>query len=406
MSIPDPIVLLDARARYVHPAFRTTRASTKTVFDAAGRLVTVPVNAIGWDHDPRTGYLSEPQTTCFLRRANDWADATWVKAEVTIDPGADPGIGAGGLAKMVETSAESLHEVRQTIAVGGGAHTLSVVAKAAERYVIRLAAVDVAAPSNNIIMQANLLSLSTSSWANGDGVVLGVEAKPLPLRDDLVRVVLSGALSSVPASWRVSVSLINENPSYTGDGSSGAYVGYAQLEPGVQATSWNDTLDDVVVRSPDALTLPQIGALPWWSSERGTLLVEADVIGATSAHADSAAVVFMLTSDLRVRFLGTGALAVTGSIAAQNLVLLGSELSRGRHIVALSWDRGSVAGVADGRSVMVGDLVGNLPASPSLRIASNPVNPTQTLRGRIYRAVYYPQRLSNADLQSLTAIQE
>ena len=113
MSIPDPIVLLDARAKYVHPAFQMTRVSTKTVFDSAGRLVTVPANALGWDHDPATGqargYLAEPSATNLLLHSNDFSDSYWVKFRISQTSGAITGPDGNGMAKLVEDNQEGLH---------------------------------------------------------------------------------------------------------------------------------------------------------------------------------------------------------------------------------------------------------------------------------------------------------
>src|SRR5690625_4496037 len=99
MSIPDPIVLLDARARYVHPAFQMTRASTKTVFDSTGRLVTVPANALGWDHDPATGesrgYLAEPSATNLLLHSNDLTQGAWSKSNLSVSAAAIIGPNGG-----------------------------------------------------------------------------------------------------------------------------------------------------------------------------------------------------------------------------------------------------------------------------------------------------------------------
>src|SRR5690606_21557700 len=95
MSIPDPIVLLDARARYVHPAFQMSRASTKPVFDATGKLVTVPANALGWDHAPATGqargYLSERSRTNLILHSNDLTQGVWTTPGASITPNATTG---------------------------------------------------------------------------------------------------------------------------------------------------------------------------------------------------------------------------------------------------------------------------------------------------------------------------
>src|SRR5690606_33006189 len=133
MSIPDPVVLLDARAKYVHPAFQMTRASTRTVFDAAGRMVTMPINAIGWDHDPATGqargYLAEPQSTNTILYSNDLSQGYWTKTEVSVTPG------SGGLWKISETANQGLHRIRsQALSFSlGSVVSCSFFAKAAER---------------------------------------------------------------------------------------------------------------------------------------------------------------------------------------------------------------------------------------------------------------------------------
>src|SRR5690606_31959019 len=123
MSIPDPVVLLDARARYVHPAFQMTRASAKTVFDGAGRLVTVPANALGWDHDPATGqargYLAEPQATNLLLHSNDLTQGAWGTANASVSGGATTGPDGEGMAKLVEDASSGTHYCVQSFSLSG-----------------------------------------------------------------------------------------------------------------------------------------------------------------------------------------------------------------------------------------------------------------------------------------------
>lgn len=408
MSIPDPVVLLDARARYVHPAFELSRASTKTVWDSAGRLVTVPANAIGWDHDPATGqargYLAELSATNLLLHSNDLDQSAWGPVNASITPDAIAGPDGNGMAKLVEDTTANQHRVVQIFSISSGTTVVGqCIVAAAERSAVRLLLGDSAVSTDHISITADCgVGSVLNVGANGNAVVVGHGL--VPIGAGLWLVWIAGTVGDEATSARFQVSLsANGNLGYEGDGTSGLYVGYCQAEEGSYPTSYIETGAATATRSLDSLVLSDLGDFPWWRSERGTLLV--DVEPPNNPY-DQVRFLFDIGTAIRLSIVSNGILRVHGSYPNNDINIhnvVNNPLERS--VVCVAWDQDEVA------CSMNGDIVGTVAAAGSALSATalalgNFVATNRPLGGRIRRAVYYPARLSNADLQSLTAIQE
>lgn len=409
MSIPNPVVLLDARAKHVHPAFRMSRASTKTAFDATGRLVTVPANALGWDHDPATGqaqgYLAEPSATNLLRYSNNLTRSVWTTVNASVSGDATTGPDGNGMAKVVEDTNNSTHLLNQTnITISDGSTVVSsFVAKAEERTAIRAWVMNASEITNNALCNFDLTNGSVhGEAAQGEGEFVG--AGTIDLGGGFYRCWLAGRVGPGVTNARVEYRLLpdaDSSPEYQGDGTSGLYLGYCQAEEGSYPTSYVETVAATATRAGDSLLLPSLGDFPWWRSERGTLLVDVGLPPPSFLGA-------ILGVDFNLLFLrdtgGRVLLDGTRFLASPNTIIPPSS-SPGRHSIAAAWDGTSIAISADGAITVTGDQTGAMNESPNLGLGVRG-NGSDAGLAHIHRVVYYPQRLSNADLQSLTAIQE
>lgn len=413
MSIPDPIVLLDARAKYVHPAFQMSRASTKTVFDSAGRLVTVPANAIGWDHDPAlrraAGYLNEPERTNSYLYSTDLTDGNWSKRHVSVQASGETMPDGSTMFELVEAAATNYHSIFQEASWTSGVDfCVSVFAKAGDRPGIELRA----SPSGNFTNHAratfDVVSgqfLESSDGPNYIVVAGGVE----PIGNDIFRV-WAVFRSDVTATTRMTIGLTNQSwhAWYTGDGTSKSYVWGPQAEVGTGPTSYIATQGSTAVRSKDELTLSNLSAVPWWNSASGTVLMDAVIL-----DINQNGMWFDFDQQMYMRFEGGGQqrhkrrLHMGGSIiGTESSIITASNIELGRYRVAIAWQGDSVVGCYNGGSVRnLSELTA--PLNPSLlRIGWYPQSWARAAHLSIERFVYYPQRIPNADLQSLTAIQE
>jgi len=405
MSIPDPIVLLDARAKYVHPAFQMTRASTKTVFDSAGRLVTVPANALGWDHDPATGqargYLAEPSATNLLLHSNDLTQSSWTAFGSSITVNAITGPDGQGMAKLVENNANQGHSVLQNFTIGDG-DTIAAhfIAKAGERVGVQLLFRQNASGANYFQMKAYLTGKGSFDAPTAGGTATVIDGGITHLGGGFYHVWLVGTLGAGITDARLNPGLLdgNGNSSYQGDGTSGLYVGYGQAETGRYPSSYIETAGSTATRANDALAAP--GGYGWWRDDRGALLVECEV-----PHSRTSGYLLSLAgSTVQLRWSGGRDLIINSSTLGGSAQILAPGAAPGRHLIAFGWGDDWVV-AADGGIAAAGQMAGAMPASPAIGVGARS-DGQFPFGGYVRRAVYYPQRLPNADLQSLTAIQE
>lgn len=412
MSIPNPVVLLDARARYVHPAFQMSRASTKTVFDAAGRMVTVPANALGWDHDPVTGqargYLAEPSATNLLLHSNDLSESAWGKSNSSITANAITGPDGTGMAKLVENDAEAEHYLLQSNSGAtqpGVPITGSVIVRAAERENIMLRLTSVATSSNRVQLRFDAAAGQiVATGTNGDGVLLGAGSEDLG--NGFHRVWLSGTIGATADDPRFVV-FLRESPDgwgniYKGDGTSGLYVGYCQVEEGSYPTSYIETGAATATRAADSLILPDLLAFLGGSNSRFTILV--DVV--MQQNGQSGDLWSIRTNSLRLSQANNGSTVRLAGAVLDSSPIIVNNIEAERYLIACAFEVGGSAsaacnGAIAGNTQFTGSLSSPFTFGLGVRTGGG-----SELAGHISRAVYYPTRLSNADLQSLTAIQE
>lgn len=409
MSIPNPIVLLDARAKYVHPAFQMSRASTKTVFDATGELVAVPANALGWDHDPATGqargYLAEPSATNLLLHSNDLTQGAWGKSNLSITPAAITGPDGNGMGKLVEDGNLATHGVQQDITItDSNPIALSIIAKAAEREFAYLRIANGNDSTNSRALLKWHLVNGTLESSAATGTVTLVHSGSRYLGNGFWLLWLSATIGGGITNCRCNAYTgdSSSGAQYQGDGTSGIYAGYFQAGESSYPTSYIETGASTATRMGDNLVLPDMSDFPWWNNERGTVLVDVDV----ADFASMINVPYLIDFDQHIRFQrGAGGLIMTGLTLDSSLAITGTPV-RGRYLLAMAWDGDSAIAASGGALT---DEVGQSAAIPSdtgLALGGRVANTINQPNARIYRAVYYPQRLSNAALQSLTAIQE
>lgn len=406
MSIPDPIVLLDARARYVHPAFEMSRPSTKTVWDSAGRLVTVPANGIGWDHDPATGqargYLAEPPATNLLLHSNDLTQS-WSVVNAATEPGAIIGPDGSGMAKLIEDDQDTTHFVSQNVTIGAGDPvSFQGIARADERDQAVFQIADVNNFANFVRVHFDLSQGEMASeWVDGEAALLGRDIRHIG--NGFYRCWISGTLGEASVCQpRVWLADGDGRRFYQGDGTSGLYLGCLQTEIAAHPTSYVPTGGASAARSSETLRLPDVDQMPWWSSVRGTVITDITL----TAWMGFAKLLELGTVSLRARspFAAVTVVATDFDLSGTP-TLVSSDDYHKRHIYGLAWDEDGISVAVNGEIKATGDRQSTT-AITSLSLMSSASGVSQTAYGHIHRAAYYPARLSNADLQSMTVIQE
>lgn len=411
MSIPDPIVLLDARARYVHPAMIAERASTQYVVSSGGLWKPAPVNALPWSNNYRDGvvYQSQPTTVNQIANSFDWTSG-WSTSNVSITAG--QAVGPDGELSLNRITENTNNDAHYTSITGGfpvpdnDYFTYWCVAKQDERRQLILLCHAGGDFNTRMHVMADLndgIVISTVSTGGSDLLGAGCE----DLGGGLWRVWLSGRYPAGVTSSSARVQIAMDGATiYQGDGSSGLYAGFAQCEHNRGPTSYIKTEGSTATRIGGTLYLPEVPA-EWRPNVGGTLLVQ---YRQPHIHRSFGRLIDVLDVQSNVSWFCARHDSVTNS-----LMVLGDALGSsvyvtfsptGRHTFALAWDQENAAVAYDGSIVNQQSIVSPLPQDVALAIASQPPLSTRAGLFDVARCVYYPQRLSNADLQSLTALQE
>lgn len=399
----------------IAPHITFTRASSATYFNSTGVLTTAASNAPRFDYDPVTlqpkGLLIEEQRTNLLTHSEQFDNAAWTQTAttVTVNSTTAPD-GVMSADKIVESSATSVHSVQQqgvASSASGVAYTLTMYLKAAER---GFAFIGLGGAGFVSVPYASV-NLNTGAMAVTNGFPTAYSA--ISSGGGWWRVVITGtttAVGSVVADIRTSIDGVWANRTYTGDGTSGLYIWGAQLEAGSFGTSYIPTTSAQATRAADVAVISQL--VPWFNASEGTLFVE-QTFGGGLIGSPAASNVIALNDGTTVNTIVLRTVAdltnpqadarvVTGGVtqmdtAGPQPVAAGTAYKR-----ALAYKANDCAQAYNGVTPASElDTSVTLPAVTTLSIPQVASSATNCMW--IKRLAYYPRRLSNAELQGLTA---
>lgn len=234
-------------------AMTFSRASSATMVDSTGTLITVPSgtprighHVYNGDQWVNKGILVESEArTNVVTYSDQFNNAAWTKAAPTItaDAIASPD-GNDNADKLIESSTTA-HAVYQVPTVTAVAYTFSVFAKSAERTQVNL---DFTGGTNGAYF-----NLSTGEVISSSGT--GLTAAITPMGNDWYRCSITQVQSAGAIYPSVSTSVGGARV-YLGDGSSGIYIYGAQLEAGSTPSSYIPTNGSSVTRAAETVTVP------------------------------------------------------------------------------------------------------------------------------------------------------
>jgi len=214
------------------------------------------------------GLLHESEArTNLVQYSEDLSNSYWVKSLSTVS--ADVVASPDGLItadKVVEDTSSGRHEVRTSnVSVSASTfYTASLFAKADEITELQVNFSNVTLGGN--IWDFDLIdNTATQPFGAGAGWS-NVSASISDFGSGWRRIVISGLVSADVTAVRVEIRLSRDGVvTYTGDGTSGAYLWGAQLELGPTPSSYIPTAGSAVTRAADVLTVPAAN-LPYSST--------------------------------------------------------------------------------------------------------------------------------------------
>lgn len=198
--------------------------------------------------------------------------------------------------------------------------------------------------------------------------------------------------------FRITNSPTNSGPNYTGDGTSGFYLWGCQLEIGAFPTSYIPTTTVAVTRAADGATINPLS--PWFNASEGTLVAQADTYDVSNPR-----ISFLIYDGTSANRIQTGHGSNSrGFIAAGGINQLsqipGSVSNNTASKVALAYKTNDGQTAVNGTaSTAVTTLT--VPTVTTMRLGGFFTN-VNVLNGHIRNITYYPRRLSQAELITLT----
>ena len=389
-----------------------TPTTTQSITNYIPALQTALAGVPRFDHDPVTGeslgFLIEEQRTNLVTYSEQFDNAAWTKTDssVTTDIVVAPdGTLTGD--KLIEAATTATHATSRGL--DNTVSTFSVYAKAAGRNYVTLCATNGAGTYYAITYDLVNGAVTQQNVGGGISVTYGISSVGNGwYRCWAYTASLAGyrniSISSVPSP--ANTASIFGRDSYTGDGTSGIYLWGAQLEAGAFLTSYIPTVASQVTRSADAASMTGTNFSSWYRAGEGTLYSE-------SSTKDGSLTPMAIKLDggndqnrIQIGRTNTAgaalrAVVVSGNVTQTPLLTVGTTSAGVFAKISFAYAVDNFIGCTNA-SLSAADTSGVVPPVNRMGIGIDLVNST-SLNGTLKRIAYYPKRLTNAQLQSITS---
>lgn len=359
-----------------------------------------------FDYDPVTlaakGLLIEEQRTNLITYSEQFDNAAWLKSNATVTPSATTAPdGTVTADSLLENSISSIHGCYESITITAGVvYTNSYYVKSNGRTFFRIYIVD-GGGGNGVYADFNLSAAISQASAIGSGA--SASSSIVNVGNGWYRCSVTGtpggAITTITNSLYMQTSY-QGSINYTGDGTSGVYLWGAQLEAGAFATSYIPTVASTVTRSADAVSVSATS--PWFNAVEGTLYAEAAPLIANTGASRG---IFGLSGgtssnsiSLYINSSGSlsGGYIVNGGAAQADFTPTYSNKT------ALAYKANDV-NMGAGGAIGTTDTSATIPTISQVQLGDIYGGTSFKLNGWLRRIAYYPRRLTNAELQALTA---
>jgi hypothetical protein len=286
--------------------------------------------------------------------------------------------------KVTEDTATGFHRIGQQFShIAGVTYTFTVFVKAAERTKIHLQL------SANLFKIA-LFDLATGTTANPDATIINYG-------NDWYRCSLtSTATTTTSATALVEIADDSGNRQYAGDGTSGLYLWGAQLETGSTATAYIPTTTAAVT----------VVESPWYRQDEGTLFADARTQQSATGHILAGVSTGSFASSAYLSKASDNFLKASPDAAPSSLNISLQSVSSNvglRAALAFTAGTGSASATMNGGTVGTDASTGIPITMSQIGIGTAPWSTGTTLwNGHIARLTYWPARLSDSTLQTIT----
>ena len=355
-----------------------------------------------FDYNPVTlaplGLLIEEQRVNLVTYSAAFDNAAWPKSNATVV--ANQGVSPDGTTTAdllyPTTTGSSRGIIRGTDALltNGTVYTQSVYVKAAGKRWVLFNGVDATNVDNSCYfdLQTGTIGVQGSAVTNATIVNAG---------GGWYRITATGAAGANDYFLLQAVDA-NGSSNTTTNGTDGVLIWGAQLEAGAGATSYIPTVASQVTRAGEIANISAPNFAPWYNQSEGTLMAEYSSFATTVAASKAVTASYDGTGNNRLMvYLFTDAPAFTATVGGATQALLSTTGVTANSVVksAVAFRTNDFAFSTNGSAALT-DTSGSLPVTNALAIGS--LAGSIPLNGHVRRIVFYPTRLTNAQIQALS----
>ena len=379
-----------------------TPTTTAPITNYIPVLQTASAGTPRFDHNPITGeslgLLIEEQRTNLATYSADLSNAAWTKTNTTIT--ADTIVAPDGTLtgdKILENATTATHTIYDSFSVTSGtAYTYSGYFKAGERSIFQIACYAV-----GLVYTAEFdLNALTVTNRTGTG-----SATITAVGNGWYRCTATMTATSTASGAGIQINLCSaaSTSNYAGNTSFGIYAWGFQAEAGAFATSYMPTVASQVTRAADSASMTGTNFSSWYNQSEGSFYAEATAAALSSTAGNPGTFVGISdgTVSNRLRLKSENGTAWEGAVAGTSQFAIGTYGSAGvSYKLAGAYKVNDFAYSFNGTTAAT-DTLGTVPVVSQMQIGN--LTTAREFNGTIKKIVYYPVRVTNAQLQALTS---
>ena len=387
---------------------KTDTAITLLVTSKAGTATVsswfVSYRGVRIDHDPATGlclgHLHEGARTNLWLRSENFASASWTKNGGSISNIANVSPSGRSTSELFnEDATTGTHRLFQSSNyVSGTSYTISVYLKFAGRQYVVINFPAIASGSSVFDIQNGAVMVTpattTTSIINAGNGWYRCSITATATSTTTQSAIIAGSINSTGTT------------SYTGLNGPAFYIFGAQLEAGLEASSYIPTTISTASRSDDVNNITGTSFTNFYNQTEGTIYSEmrhyANEYTGSYLFDSGNRLISAFGTDFNPSANQISTYVTSGPPNYNNVANFQTTYTRGsRNKTALAVKQNDFAASYNGATALT-DTSGVFPASP-MNILNIGTNTGQRMRGHIMCLTYYQQRLANTRLPTLTA---
>jgi hypothetical protein len=408
-----------ARSKTLDPRITFTRASIGTYVGADGLIKYAAADEARFDHDPTTGeslgLLIEESRSNLFTYSENFSDGSWSKSAASVSNVSITNPSGGGTSTKIteDTNGPFQHGLIQYRSGTAGTYTLSVFLKSAERTVayLQLSNFETAAASITVDLTDGSV---TTEPTNADYTY--INGYTIPYGNGWYRCILTATKATTTTYNNTVINPHNGvSAAYTGDGVSGIYVWGAQFETGSFPTSYIPTSGSQVTRQPDNASITGTNFTDFYNQTEGTVYADTKMVGVQTGRYDR---LWAITNFyVNLEGISLYVAGITGSTYRSSITITNSAteqiggasvetaLTTPQLKSAFAFKQNDCASSYNGQQRFVDNIVdlSTFTTPPDRLLIGQP----QRFQGYSCMTVsqlrYYPERLTNSQLQTLTS---